>query len=316
MIGIMDKQMITAVELTVGRRNGNGSRWSSAAWREVSMIVVMRTGASPEQIQHVVDRLHEAGYQEQISTGEERTVIGVIGSGFPPDFAEKLEMLAGVEGAHRLTKPYKLASRDFKPRDTVVELGDLRIGADEFVVMAGPCSVESREQVLQTAQSAKASGARVLRGGAYKPRTSPYAFQGLGEPGLEYLAEARRVTGLPVITEVLDPADVSLVAQYSDILQVGTRNMQNFPLLRAVGAVDKPVLLKRGMSATIEEWLMAAEYILHAGNDQVILCERGIRTFETAVRNTLDLSAIPVVKKLSHLPVIVDRATAPASGTS
>ncbi len=275
------------------------------------MIVVMRSGATPQEVEHVIERLREAGYREQVSTGEETTVIGVIGSGFPPDFAEKLEMLPGVERAHRITKPYKLASRDFKPMSTVVRIGDLEIGGDEFVVMAGPCSVESREQVLDTARRSKAAGARVLRGGAYKPRTSPYSFQGLGEQGLEYLAEAREVTGLPIITEVLDPSDVQLVSRYTDILQLGTRNMQNFPLLRAVGASDKPVLLKRGMAATIEEWLMAAEYILHAGNSQVILCERGIRTFETAARNTLDLSAVPIIKKLSHLPVIAD----PSHGT-
>jgi 3-deoxy-7-phosphoheptulonate synthase len=271
----------------------------------------MRSGATPQEVEHVIERLREAGYREQVSVGEETTVIGVIGSGFPPDFAGKLEMLPGVAQAYRLSKPYKLASRDFRPLSSVVQVGDLSIGADEFVVMAGPCSVESREQMVLTAQRAKAAGARVLRGGAYKPRTSPYSFQGLGEEGLEYLAEARQTTGLPIITEVLDPADVPLVAQYTDILQLGTRNMQNFPLLRAVGAVDKPVLLKRGMAATIEEWLMAAEYILHAGNDRVILCERGIRTFETAARNTLDLSAVPIVKKLSHLPVIAD----PSHGT-
>jgi 3-deoxy-7-phosphoheptulonate synthase len=275
------------------------------------MIVVMRRGATPQEVEHVIARLHEAGYHEQVSKGEETTVIGVIGSGFPPDFAGTLEMLPGVDKTYRISKPYKLASRDFKPQPTVVQIGDLTIGADEFVVMAGPCSVESREQMLLTAERAKAAGARVLRGGAYKPRTSPYSFQGLGEEGLEYLAEAREKTGLPIITEVLDPADVPLVSKFTDILQLGTRNMQNFPLLRAAGASDKPVMLKRGMSATIEEWLMAAEYILHAGNPNVIMCERGIRTFETAARNTLDLSAIPIVKKLSHLPVVAD----PSHGT-
>src|SRR5919202_4184050 len=185
------------------------------------MIVVMRSGATPEQVEHVIERLREAGYREQVSTGEERTVIGVIGTGFPPDLAEKLEMLPGVEGAHRITKPYKLASRDFKPVDTIVQVGDIAVGSNEFVVMAGPCSVESREQVLQTAQAAKTAGARLLRGGAYKPRTSPYSFQGLGEEGLEYLAEAREATGLPIITEVLDTADVAKVAKYTDILQIG-----------------------------------------------------------------------------------------------
>jgi 3-deoxy-7-phosphoheptulonate synthase len=275
------------------------------------MIVVMQSGATPEQVEHVIERLREAGYREQVSTGEERTVIGVIGTGIAPDLPEKMEMLPGVERAHRLSRPYKLASREFKPINTVVQVGDVAIGGDEFVVMAGPCSVESREQVLETAQAVKAAGARLLRGGAYKPRTSPYSFQGLGEQGLEYLAAAREATGLPIITEVLDTADVPLVAQYSDILQLGTRNMQNFALLRAAGAQNKPVMLKRGMSATIEEWLMAAEYILHAGNSQVILCERGIRTFETAARNTLDLSAIPIIRKLSHLPVMAD----PSHGT-
>lgn len=275
------------------------------------MIVVMRSDATPSDLEHVVARLHELGFREQVSTGEERTVIGVIGTGITPELGERLEMLPGVERTHRISKPYKLASRDFKPVDTTVQVRDLAIGGDEFIVMAGPCSVESREQVLETARSAQSSGARILRGGAYKPRTSPYSFQGLGEEGLEYLAEAREVTGLPIITEVLDPADVELVGRFTDILQLGTRNMQNFPLLRAVGAQDKPVLLKRGMSATIEEWLMAAEYILHAGNPNVILCERGIRTFETAARNTLDLSAVPIVKKLSHLPVVAD----PSHGT-
>src|SRR4051794_20727027 len=303
----------------VERFNGGAdvSDWDLWVWtpagraRRTTMIVVMRSGATPQEVEHVIERLREAGYREQVSVGEETTVIGVIGSGFPPDFVGKLEMLPGVAQAYRLSKPYKLASRDFRPQSSVVRVGDLSIGADEFVVMAGPCSVESRDQMVLTAQRAKAAGARVLRGGAYKPRTSPYSFQGLGEEGLEYLAEARQTTGLPIITEVLDPADVPLVAQYTDILQLGTRNMQNFPLLRAVGAVDKPVLLKRGMAATIEEWLMAAEYILHAGNDRVILCERGIRTFETAARNTLDLSAVPIIKKLSHLPVIAD----PSHGT-
>jgi 3-deoxy-7-phosphoheptulonate synthase len=275
------------------------------------MIVVMSSGATPQQVQHVIDRLHEAGFREQVSTGEERTVIGVIGTGITPELGERLEMLPGVERTHRISKPYKLASRDFKPIDTTVQVRDLTIGGDEFVVMAGPCSVETREQVLETAHRAKAAGARVLRGGAYKPRTSPYSFQGLGEQGLEFLSEAREETGLPIITEVLDPGDVELVARHTDILQLGTRNMQNFPLLRAVGAEQKPVLLKRGMAATIEEWLMAAEYILHAGNPNVILCERGIRTFETAARNTLDLSAVPIVKRLSHLPVIAD----PSHGT-
>ncbi|HEY7066478.1 MAG TPA: 3-deoxy-7-phosphoheptulonate synthase [Chloroflexota bacterium] len=275
------------------------------------MIVVMRPDATRDQIQHVIERVREAGFREKITEGDTLTIIGIIGTPITNEFGEHLEMLPGVERTQRISKPYKLVSRDFQPVDTLVRVGDVAIGRDEFVVMAGPCSVESREQVLQTARAAKAAGARVLRGGAYKPRTSPYSFQGLGEEGLEYLAAAREETGLPIITEVLDTADVPLVAQYTDILQLGTRNMQNFALLRAVGQIEKPVMLKRGMSATIEEWLMAAEYILHGGNTQVILCERGIRTFETAARNTLDLSAIPIVKKLSHLPVVAD----PSHGT-
>jgi len=217
-----------------------------------------------------------------------------------------METLPGVERVTRITKPYKLASREFKSENTVVRINGVAVGTDEFIVMAGPCSVEGRDQLLQTATAVGALGARMLRGGAFTPRTSPYSFQGLGQDGLELLAEARAITGLPVVTEVMAPEEVELVASYADMLQIGARNMQNFSLLKEVGKCDRPVLLKRGMSATIEEWLQAAEYIMSGGNSRVVLCERGIRTFETQVRNTLDISAVPVVKQLSHLPVVVD----------
>src|ERR687883_63737 len=275
------------------------------------MIAVMHPNATPQEIDHVVEVLRAHKLKAQISTGEERTVIGVIGTGFPDDLLETLEVLPGVDRVTRITRPYKLASRDFKPADTIVDAGGQRVGGREFVVMAGPCSVESREQLVRTARSVAASGASFLRGGAFKPRTSPYAFQGLGLDGLKLLEEGRRRTGLPIITEVMEPAQVEGVAESADILQIGARNMQNFPLLREIGRTHKPVMLKRGLSATIEEWLMAAEYIMAEGNPNVILCERGIRTFETATRNTLDLSAIPLVKRISHLPIIAD----PSHGT-
>ncbi|MBV9900899.1 MAG: 3-deoxy-7-phosphoheptulonate synthase [Alphaproteobacteria bacterium] len=275
------------------------------------MIAVMQPSATSEEIDHVVEVLRLHNLKAQISQGEERTVIGVIGTGFPDDLLETLEVLPGVDRVTRITRPYKLASRDFKPADTVVEAGGRRVGGKDFVVMAGPCSVESREQLIRTAESVAGSGATFLRGGAFKPRTSPYAFQGLGTDGLELLEEGRRLTGLPIITEVMEPAQVDRVAQTADILQIGARNMQNFPLLKEIGRTGKPCMLKRGLSATIEEWLMAAEYIMHAGNPSVILCERGIRTFETAMRNTLDLNAIPYIKQKTHLPVLVD----PSHGT-
>ena len=275
------------------------------------MIAVMHPSATAEDIDHVVEVLRLHNLKAQISTGEERTVIGVIGTGFPADLLETLEVLPGVDRVTRITRPYKLASRDFKPADTVVGAGGRPVGGREFVVMAGPCSVESREQLLRTAESVAASGASFLRGGAFKPRSSPYAFQGLGVDGLKLLEEGRQRTGLPIITEVMEPGQVDRVAETADILQIGTRNMQNFPLLRETGRTRKPVMLKRGLSATIEEWLMAAEYIMNEGNPNVILCERGIRTFETATRNTLDLSAIPLIKRLSHLPIIAD----PSHGT-
>jgi len=269
------------------------------------MIVVMENGANQEKLEKVLEFLKGRGFSLHISQGVERTIIGVLG-----DKTQKenlaLEALDGVEKVIPIISPYKLASREFRNTDTVIKIGDVTIGGQELQVMAGPCAVESREQLLETAQIIKNGGAKIMRGGAYKPRTSPYAFQGLEEKGLEYLAEAREKTGLLVVSEVMDTRSVEIVANYVDIIQVGARNMQNFPLLKEVGKSSKPVMLKRGISATIEEWIMAAEYILAAGNHQVILCERGIRTFETYTRNTLDLSVVPVIKHLTHLPIIVD----------
>jgi 3-deoxy-7-phosphoheptulonate synthase len=274
------------------------------------MVIIMRHNATPEQISHVVADVESLGFKAHLSSGEERTVIGVIGDERPVE-PEHFEMLEGVERAVRILKPFKLASRDFHPEDSVVRINGHSIGGQQVIVMAGPCSVESREQLHETAAAVKAAGAHVLRGGAYKPRTSPYAFQGLGLKGLELLREASEEFHLPVVTEVVSPQEVTLVAQYADILQVGSRNMQNFALLHTVGEMQKPVLLKRGLMSTIEELLMAAEYILSHGNSRVILCERGIRTFETATRNTFDINAIPVLKSMTHLPVIAD----PSHGT-
>ena len=274
------------------------------------MVVVMQGGASEEQIERVIDTLVGLHLAVHRSTGVSRTVIGVVGKTEAVDPAQ-LEILDGVHEVLRVTEPYKLASRAFKPDDTVVDVSGVRIGGDEVVVAAGPCAAESEEQVEATAAAVKRAGAKLLRGGAFKPRSSPYAFQGLGEPGLQMLRRAADRHHLPLVSEVMDVSQIELVARYADILQVGARNMQNFTLLRELGFAGKPVLLKRGISATIEEWLLSAEYILAGGNRDVILCERGIRTFESATRNTLDLSAIPVVKKLSHLPVIVD----PSHGT-
>jgi 3-deoxy-7-phosphoheptulonate synthase len=269
------------------------------------MIVSMRPKCTEDEIKGVQGKLESLGFQYHISRGVERTIIGVIGKIYP-DLKDTLELMPGVAEVVRLSRPFKLSSREFHPDDTVVRVRDVTVGGTERVVMAGPCAVESREQLMETAKAVKEAGAHILRGGAYKPRTSPYSFRGLGEDGLEMLAEAREKTGLPIITEVMTPADVGLVSQYADVLQIGARNMQNYILLDEVGKVDVPVMLKRGMSATIEEWLLAAEYVLAQGNQNLILCERGIRTFETYTRNTLDLSAIPVIKKLSHLPVIAD----------
>jgi 3-deoxy-7-phosphoheptulonate synthase len=269
------------------------------------MIIVLRPDATNEQVDHIVKKLKGLGLQAHISKGTERTVIGAIG-----DEAVlrtlPLEAIPGVEDVHPILKPYKLASREFRKENTVVKVGNAEIGGKNIAVMAGPCAVESKTLLIQIAEEVKKAGAGFLRGGAFKPRTSPYSFQGLGEEGLKYLAEARERTGLPVVTEVMDPRDMDAIVKYADIVQIGARNMQNFRLLKEVGAYHKPVLLKRGISATIKEWLMSAEYIMAGGNHNVILCERGIRTYETATRNTLDLSAVPVLKQLTHLPVIVD----------
>lgn len=275
------------------------------------MIIAMQAGATDAQINHICDRIREFGYTPHVIRGTERTVIAAIGHGDKKEHIESLKSAEGVEDAFPILQPFKLVSREVKRQKSSIRIGDLTLGDGGFIVMAGPCSVETREQLFTTAESVAASGARILRGGAYKPRTSPYDFQGLEENGLKLLAEARERTGLKVITEVVNTEDVELVAEYADILQVGARNMQNFALLKKLGAVRKPVMLKRGLSATIKEFLLSAEYIVSHGNPDVMLCERGIRTFETATRNTLDLSAVPLLNELTHLPVIVD----PSHGT-
>ncbi len=269
------------------------------------MIIVMKSGATSKEVVAVLKQVEARGFRPHLSKGEETTVIGVIGDERQLQGAV-FEILPGVERVIPILKPFKLASRDFKKKDTVVRVGGVAIGGGTFTVMAGPCAVESLEQTLECARRVRKAGAAVLRGGAYKPRTSPYSFQGLGKEGLEILARARRETGLPVVTEVMAVEDVGLVADHADILQVGARNMQNFNLLDAVGRQQKPVLIKRGLSSTIEELLLCAEYVLSRGNPNVMVCERGIRTFEKYTRNTLDLSAAPVIKKFSHLPVIID----------
>ncbi len=269
------------------------------------MIIVMRRGAPPEQVEAVRQRILAMGFKAHLSQGEEQTLLGVIGDERRLS-AGVFEILPGVEKILPILKPFRMASRDFHPSDTVVQVGAERVGAKGVAVMAGPCAVESYEQTLAIAQAVKASGVRILRGGAYKPRTSPYAFQGLGPKGLEILSAVRKELDLKIVTEVLTPSDVELVCRHADLLQVGARNMQNFTLLAELGKASKPVLLKRGMMSTLEELLMSAEYVLSNGNPHVILCERGIRTFERYTRNTLDLSAVPLLKKLSHLPVIVD----------
>jgi 3-deoxy-7-phosphoheptulonate synthase len=275
-----------------------------------AVIIVMSHQASPAQVDAVVEKIGELGLTPEVSRGEDRAVIGVIG-GNAYAYREAFAHLAGIQEIIQITKPYKLASREWQTRDTVIDVGGVKIGGDEVVVMAGPCSVEGVEMLMETARHVAARGARILRGGAFKPRTSPYSFQGLGEEGLKMLARAREETGLKVITEVVTPGDVELVARYADILQLGTRNMQNYALLQEAGRSGHPVMLKRGMSSTIEEWLLAAEYLLSQGNRNVMLCERGIRTFEPATRFTLDINAVPMVRELSHLPVIVD----PSQGT-
>ena len=274
------------------------------------MIVIMKREASQADVDAVVARIHELGFKTNLSVGDERTIIGLIGDRRSLQ-THLIERLNGVERTVPILHPFKLASRDFVPQQTVVTVGGVSIGGNEIIVMAGPCAVETRDSLLETAWAVKAAGARVLRAGAFKPRTSPYAFQGLGLQGLELLAEAREITGLPIITEVVTPGDVALVSQYTDILQIGARNSQNFALLQEVGQSGKPVLLKRGMMSTLEEFLMSAEYILASGNWQLMLCERGIRTFETYTRNTVDINAVPLLKQLTHLPVLVD----PSHGT-
>lgn len=268
------------------------------------MVVVMQEGATDAQVEQVVQRLVEMGMDVHKSTGVTRTVIGAVGQGRPD--AALIEMMDGVHEVVRISSPYKLASRTFKAEPTVVTVRDIRIGGDEVIVMAGPCSAETEQQVRGTAAAVRRAGAKILRGGAFKPRSSPYAFQGLGEEGLRLLRDAAAAENMALVSEVMDISQIDLIEQYCDIFQVGARNMQNYTLLRELGHRRKPVLLKRGISATIEEWLLSAEYILSGGNTDVILCERGIRTFETATRNTFDVSAIAMIKKLSHLPIIAD----------
>ncbi len=275
------------------------------------MVIVMEHSATEEQVQRVIETLVEVGYDVHRSTGVNVTVLGAVGVPRRPLDPQQLELLPGVREAVRISEPYKLVGRTFKPDDTVVDVAGVLVGGPEVIAMAGPCSVETREQVESVARSVAASGARVLRGGAFKPRTSPYSFQGHGEEALRWMREAADQHGLAVISEVMDVRTIEMMMRFVDCLQVGARNVQNFDLLKELGKVRKPVLLKRGLSSTIEEWLLSAEYILAGGNGQVILCERGIRTFENATRNTLDISAIPVVKKRSHLPIVVD----PSHGT-
>jgi 3-deoxy-7-phosphoheptulonate synthase len=274
------------------------------------MFIVMRAGHTDSEIEDIIIRLKQMGFSGHISHGVERTVIGVVGQTYP-ELKETLESWTGVEDVVPISKPYKLASREFQPHSTTIKVGHVTIGGDSIVMMAGPCAVESEEQLMATARAVKSAGAHILRGGAFKPSTSPYTFRGLGEDGLKLLAQARQETGMPVVTEVMTVNDVELVSRYADILQIGARNMQNFNLLDEVGKTKKPVMLKRGMSATIQEWLLSAEYILSQGNKRVILCARGIRTFEQYTRNTMDVDAIPIIKKLSHLPIIAD----PSHGT-
>jgi 3-deoxy-7-phosphoheptulonate synthase len=275
------------------------------------MVIVMERTATEEQVQRVVEALVEVGYDVHRSTGVAHTMLGVVGSPRRPVDPRALELFPGVREVIKISEPYKLVGRTFKAADSVVDVAGVKVGGPEVIVMAGPCSVESRKQVSAVARSVQAAGARVLRGGAFKPRTSPYAFQGHGEEALRWMREAADELGLAVVSEVMDTRAIEMMLRYVDCFQVGARNMQNFDLLKELGRVRRPVLLKRGMSATIEEWLLSAEYILAGGNHDVILCERGIRTFENATRNTLDISAIPVVKKRSHLPILVD----PSHGT-
>ncbi|PKB68425.1 MAG: 3-deoxy-7-phosphoheptulonate synthase [SAR202 cluster bacterium Io17-Chloro-G3] len=274
------------------------------------MIVVMQVDSTEKDIELIQNHLTSKGLEGQVNRGVERTVIGVMGQIFP-ELLNELEVLPGVREVVPVSRPYKLSSREFQPNPTTIQVGPVTIGGEDMVIMAGPCSVESAEQIMDTARIVKSVGGKILRGGAFKPRSSPYSFRGLGEEGLKYLVAAREETGLPIITEVMDTRDVELVSRYADILQIGARNMQNFNLLDEVGQSGKPTMLKRAFSATYEDWLLAAEYVLAKGNKQLMLCERGIRTFENYTRNTLDITAIPVIKRLSHLPIISD----PSHGT-
>lgn len=276
------------------------------------MIIMMKSNVSKEKISKILKEVKKLGFKPHLSQGEEKTIVGLIGNGraISPDH---FRSFSGVEDVFRISKPFKLASREFKPDKSIIRVNGVSLGGEDIIIMAGPCAVESREQILETALKVKEAGATILRGGAFKPRSSPYSFQGLKEKGLEILAEVKEKTGLSLVTEVMAPEQVPLVGKVADILQIGARNMQNYALLEAVGKYNKPVLLKRGMMATLEEFLMAAEYILSNGNSNVILCERGIRTFETYTRNTLDLAAVPLLKELSHLPVCVDPSHATGS---
>ncbi len=283
------------IKLHIKQKTGKG----------LMMIIVLKPEATEQEKQHLIDRIHELGLRPHISVGESRTIIGVIGE---EDAIRALpvEAIPGVEKVIPILKPFKLVSREFKPEDTVIKVRDVEIGGDNFTIIAGPCSIENREMIIDIAEKVKSIGAHILRGGAFKPRTSPYSFQGLGEEGLKYLAEARDKTGMPVVTELMDPRHAELVEKYTDIIQIGTRNLTNFTPLKEVGSMKKPVMLKRGLMSTIKEFLMSAEYIASEGNLDIILCERGIRTFEDSTRNTLDISAVPVVKTLTHLPIIID----------
>jgi len=269
------------------------------------MMVIMRANASEAEVANIVAHVEKNGLNAHLSRGAERTIIGIVGD-IRRVSQNSFELMDGVDSVMRISRPYKITSREFQPEKTTFNVNGVKVGSDEILIIAGPCSVEGREQLLEIAQAVKEAGGHALRGGAFKPRTSPYAFQGMGEAGLEILAEARELTGLPVVTEVMAPEQVPLVAKYADVLQIGARNMQNYNLLHAVGKTDKVILLKRGMSATAEELLMAAEYILSDGNRRVMLCERGIRTFETATRNTTDINAVPVLQAQTHLPVVLD----------
>jgi len=275
------------------------------------MVVIMQNGASQADLDAVLARVAEHKLRGSVTVGESQNIVGIIGTPITVALQEALESMSGVREVVRISRPYKLATREFHPLDTIVDVSGVKVGGGSAVVMAGPCAVESESQIMTTAIAIKKAGAHMLRGGAFKPRSSPYSFRGMGEDALKLMAKARAETGLPIVTEVMTPTDVALVAEYADLLQIGARNMQNYQLLEEVGRSQRPVLLKRGLSATFEEWMLSAEYIMNQGNNNVILCERGIRTFETATRNTLDLNAVALAKKRTHLPIIVD----PSHGT-